>query len=509
MAAKRNFDVLMAEIRGKIEQEENLKRPKVEKLKPKCGQNTLVGKANKSTCEGFNEQLFLNELIETLNPRQRAIYDEIINSKEQVKIFITGEAGTGKSHLIRAFGLHQGLAIVSPTGVAASVMNGTTIHSYFKINPHDESYKAPDKYMVAKLNQIHTIIIDEISMVRYSLVAVIEEICRTASKNNLFFGGKNIILFGDFFQLAPIFNKVKGMTSDERLVFEYPEFWNNFSTRVLIDNMRQTDLEFIKNLNRIRNGKELDEAIKYFNLFYDPEITNMPISERKEMLYIAPRRATAAQINDETLLWLIQNTIDRSKMHIAVRETVEKVEVPNDQKAIIKDSEIDTILPEETIFFEGMRFMVTKNLDPKVYNGLLVTIEKLTVTRPTDESAESKLFLTVAYNHFGKKRTYTFNGPCTFYSYVYPPTFRREGKKHIGFPLQPAYGATTSKIQGSTVEGKGAIVETRRSFGAGMAYVALSRVRDSSSLKLATPLQREDIIVDQRVLDFYDAIMKD
>lgn len=504
------------------------------------------------------------EFIKCLNDQQRTIYDEIVEkNKPQLKMFITGEAGTGKSYLIKALSFIDGYGIVAPTAVCAAKMDAKTIHKFFMIPFDADFHKRPFNRSVAnKIAQLDTLVVDEISMVKYKLFNCMNLICQQSRNDSRFFGGLNVILVGDFFQLQPIFDP--GESS--KLLFEYPEIWNQLDVKILIQNMRQNDNVFIQNLNRIRRGVELDTAIDYFNQFYDPNIDKIEISKRKDMVYITPLCSTAKKINIETMLWFknefeknhtssdmddsqpVNSNIERKKIKlneqqptvinnsllmkckentlegnddniISKNRTCISVCAPVTQRTLIHRTmtkisflpkniipipvdSLDATVPEILIIYTGMRLMVTKNLTPEIFNGLSVYVEKIENFMSKNQQTLTAS-ITVSYDVKGFKAYHTFSGISDFYTYK-----SSEGSWYCvkGLALTYGYATTINKSQGQTLPA--AIINLKGTFTTGMAYVALSRLPNTNHLKLVHPLRKNQIMVDPNVLAFNEIIKK-
>jgi ABC-type molybdenum transport system ATPase subunit/photorepair protein PhrA len=142
-----------------------------------------------------------------LTAEQAAVFDAIEHTRDHV--FVTGRAGTGKSTLLNhlAWNTEKQLVISAPTGVAALNVGGQTIHSLLRlpigvIADHDLDQP---RELVKLLNTIDTLVIDEVSMVNADLMDAIDRALRQARQRKLEpFGGVQIVLFGDPYQLAPV-----------------------------------------------------------------------------------------------------------------------------------------------------------------------------------------------------------------------------------------------------------------------------------------------------------------
>ena len=209
------------------------------------------------------------------------------NTSENV--FITGKAGTGKSFLLDVFKLTTCKAniILAPTGIAALNVKGATLHSVFgyynlvnlDVNDITEETIRLKREKKDVLKRVSTIIIDEISMVRADTFDKIDRILKCINRTDLPFGGKQMLVFGDLFQLPPIvrgqeyeylFDKYGGVFFFHSNAYKE----GNFKFIELTENHRQNgDEKFFSILNRIREGKTTEEDISLLNTRYTPTET--------------------------------------------------------------------------------------------------------------------------------------------------------------------------------------------------------------------------------------------
>ena len=209
-----------------------------------------------------------------LAPEQQAVFDTIETTREH--IFVTGRAGTGKSTLLSHLSGHSSkqLVICAPTGVAALNVGGQTIHSLFRlpigvIADHPIQQAADVRKL---LNTIETLVIDEVSMVNADLLDAVDRALRQArQKPYEAFGGVQVVLFGDPYQLAPVPGD-----ADERAYFgdQYrsmwffdAKVWNDADLRIyeLGTIHRQHEEEFRFMLNAVRHGMVTAEIADRLN----------------------------------------------------------------------------------------------------------------------------------------------------------------------------------------------------------------------------------------------------
>jgi ATP-dependent DNA helicase PIF1 len=206
--------------------------------------------------------------IENFTKSQHSIFtyvtERIGPQKEQVLGFITGPAGTGKSHLIKALCsyIHDTLGLnvarTATTGTAACGLGGTTLHAYLGVTMLFRRKFSPGTVQADVLRKTDVIVVDEVSMFTADFFEILQQILSDYPSGNkkqgALFGGKSIILLGDPAQLPP----VKGEPC-----FADPVFARHFKPLVLRQVVRQQDKEFLKILYSIRLGEKTEETIQF------------------------------------------------------------------------------------------------------------------------------------------------------------------------------------------------------------------------------------------------------
>ena len=374
-------------------------------------------------------------------------------------VFLTGEAGTGKSFLLNQFVTKvkdKNVLLTAPTGIAALNINGATLHRTFHLatdivglaqEPSESSISD-----VVKKSDI--LIIDEISMCRLD---VFEKVLKSILKADRKI---QIVLVGDFLQLPPVLvEKEKGAYESYhgKKIFAFEsDLWKefNFVTKQLTEVVRQKDLDFIENLNKCRYGDK--SCLQYFN-----NLNN----EVENVIQICGRNKDVKMINNSALRKLKGN-----KMTYEARTRV----IDSDYK--INDS--DKAVDDSITLKAGAKVMLAVNLTKDgVYNGQLGIVKKL------NETSVIVDFEGNAYELFNDKPRLV------------------EIARYTQIPLKLAFAITVHKSQGQTFEK--AIVHPDL-WQAGQLYVALSRVAKSDGLFLYSKIKDEFLIADQRVLDFYN-----
>lgn len=402
-------------------------------------------------------------------------------------VFVTGNAGTGKSTLIRYLRtvLDRRLAVVAPTGVAALNAGGVTIHSFFHLPPkihEDEDIRLVyDRTLHQKLQLL---VIDEISMVRCDLMDSIDKFLRKNRSNNTPFGGVQLLLVGDLFQLPPVVPKHEWDVLKNK-GYVSPYFFSSFSLQELslvplelTFVYRQEDRTFVSLLNRIRTGDDLDGVIAEVNRrCYQRDNSCRDIT-------LTCNNDAADQINRDELQRLPSREcsfIGKVEGQFWIGE--DKLPSPLDLRLKI-----------------GARVMFTKNDEQHRWvNGTLGIVQD-----SNPESIRVKLVSDspgMAYDVL----------PVTWetYKYEYDPEQGRIVARKVGqytqHPLMLAWAVTIHKSQGKTLEnvlvdlGYGAFVS-------GQVYVALSRCRSIEGIRLARPIRKTDVKCDPMIKRFYLAL---
>ena len=239
-------------------------------------------------------------------------------------IYITGKAGTGKTtllkHLIKTS--DKKFLIASPTGVAAINSGGMTLHSLFNIpfgpldsGAADRSWFSNEKSKI--FNSIDCLVIDEVSMVRPDVMDFIDVKLQGYRENNQPFGGVQIIMFGDLFQLPPV---VKA--SDKNFLHEWYDGHNFFNANVfkhlpfkvveLTHVFRQTDQSFVNLLNHIREYKITPEDIDQLSELRDKGKADV---YDNKYIHICTHKSDVASINNKSI-----GTHPERKSHVHGRD---------------------------------------------------------------------------------------------------------------------------------------------------------------------------------------------
>jgi ATP-dependent DNA helicase PIF1 len=414
-----------------------------------------------------------------LSPEQQAVFDRIETTLDN--IFVTGRAGTGKSTLLNHLSQHTSKQVVicAPTGVAALNVGGQTIHSLFRlpigvIADHDIEQSAELRKL---LNTIDTLVIDEISMVSADLMDAIDRSLRQArGRRHEAFGGVQVILFGDPYQLAPVPGE-----GDERAYYEdrYRSMWffdahvwddADLTIYELATIHRQHDDHFKWMLEAVRHNMVTAEIAARLN-----EVGARP-APVDGAITLATTNGTVTRINATELAKL------------PGRVLTAKAEISGEfgGRAYPADEALELKLGARVMFLRND----TGENGGRWVNGSVGTVTKIEATVFVDVDGEIHEVRPVVWEKF---------------RYTYSPLTKALRKDVVAefhqFPLRLAWAVTVHKSQGKTYDR--AIVDLgNRAFAPGQTYVALSRISELEGLYLTRPLRPGDIIVDENVVRF-------
>ncbi|GAB3040828.1 hypothetical protein GCM10027052_22720 [Parafrigoribacterium mesophilum] len=411
-----------------------------------------------------------------LSAEQAAVYETIESTREH--IFVTGRAGTGKSTLLNhlSWNTSKQVVICAPTGVAALNVGGQTVHSLFRlpIGVIAAQKIEQDGRLRKLLNSIDTLVIDEISMVNADLLDAVDRSLRQARQRPAeAFGGVQVVLFGDPYQLAPVPGD-----ADERAYFsdQYrsmwffdAKVWNEATLRIFELNVihRQHEEEFKLMLNAVRHGQVTAEIAGRLNA------TGARPAPADGAITLATRNDTVGSINAREL----------HKLPGRIRTA--KAEINGDFGG--RNYPADESLELKV----GARVMFLRNdPDQRWVNGTVGTVVQIASTVFVEVDGEVHEVQPAVWEKF---------------KYSYQTATKKLTRDIVAeftqFPLRLAWAVTIHKSQGKTYDR--AIVDLgQRSFAPGQTYVALSRISQLEGLYLTRALRPSDIIVDQNVRRF-------
>ena len=424
-----------------------------------------------------------------INQQAQLAWDIIENTN--TNIFLTGKAGTGKTTFLRRLKEESSkrIVVVAPTGIAAINAEGVTIHSFFQLSfaPFipDAQYKLKEqqyrfsKQKIRVIQSIDTLVIDEISMVRADLLDAVDNVLRRFRKNNLPFGGVQMVMIGDLGQLAPVAKDDEWQMLSR--YYDTPYFFSSLalkSTRYAIVELktvyRQSDSHFVELLNRVRDNRADDSVLAALNSRYIPNF-QPPVEEG--YIRLTTHNFQAQQENDRQLALLPGK--------------------PYTYEASITGKYPEMLFPtEQTLTLkEGAQVMFVKNdssADKAFYNGMLGTVTEINDKNLFVCTKDTGVVIKVEPEQWENTR-YEINERTNEITEEVEGTFTQ-------LPVKPAWAITVHKSQGLTFDR--AIIDVQRAFTHGQTYVALSRCRTLEGLVLSAPLPMSAIIRDGAVDDY-------
>ncbi len=371
-------------------------------------------------------------------------------------VFLTGPAGSGKTFVLNSYIQYLkshavDVAVTASTGIAATHLGGVTIHSWSGLGVRDTltDYDIDDlmqrQYLYKRFDRTKVLIIDEVSMLHHFRLDLIEWICRQMKHNEKPFGGMQIVLSGDFFQLPPV---TRGDVLESEFAYK-AESWlaSKFTVCHLSEQHRQKDNIYLSILNAIRENKVSGKVIELLKtrLNKDPD-------SGKESTRLYTHNIDVDVVNKKHLSLInsaVKNYHMTSKGSRNLAEALKK----------------SCLSPEVLELKKGARVMFTKNhLEGRYVNGTLGVVED--------------------FNSFNDPIIRTNSG--IIFS-VTPQSWKIEEESKVKaeisqLPLRLAWAITVHKSQGMSLDAME--VDLSKSFVRGMGYVALSRVRSLEGMKL-------------------------
>ncbi len=438
-----------------------------------------------------------------------SIFDKVLSFIDYTNqpIFLTGKAGTGKTTLLKRIKetSTKKMAVIAPTGVAAMNAKGTTINSFFQLPPGSffpgdislenlqsgfisiQSMVSDLSYSREKLslfNELELLIIDEVSMVRCDLLDVIDAILRAVRKNNAPFGGVQLLLIGDLYQLPPV-TKREDWSFLSR-AYPSPYFFDALVIRrypvlqiELTTVFRQTEPEFINILNDIRNNQISKTGLELLNKRYLPDFN---VADEVSPIIITSHNAEA-------------NAINKGKLdELAGEEYTFEGEISGEFRDLGLQAEQSLKLKE------GAQIMFIKNdsgENRKFYNGKIGKVKsihngEIYISFPNEDDL---LLEKTSWQSFEYKTD------------TEEAIVQQQVGEFSQYPIKLAWAVTIHKSQGLTFDS--AIIDAGKSFVAGQVYVALSRVRTLNGLILKSKISTDSLRSNTEVINYMKPVKEE
>ena len=407
--------------------------------------------------------------------------------KTKKSIFITGRAGTGKSTLLRMFRRtsRKKMVVLAPTGIAALNVKGQTIHSFCGFPPRFLTAKdiKINKRKKKLIQAIEVMVIDEISMVRADLLDAINIFLQKNRGDLSPFGGVQMVFIGDLFQLPPVL-----ATDVERKYFEWqydsPFF---FSAKIMEKDFEMEMLElrkvyrqearfFLRLLEAIRLNQADWEDLEDLNIRYLPKFETDDF-----FVTLSPRNFLVDKINKEELYNLLE--IEYT-FHAKIEGDFKSNQYPTEQILRLK---------------KGAQVMFIRNDHEggEYVNGTIgkvVAIDSDQIKVKIEVDGQQKII-----------EVYQVEWEVLKYKQTLDP--KEIETEVLGtftqYPLKLAWAVTIHKSQGKTFD-KVIIDMGKGAFEHGQTYVALSRCRTLEGIVLKQKITPQDIMVDERIVDYYE-----
>ena len=410
-------------------------------------------------------------------------------------VFLTGRAGTGKTTFLKyiAQTITKRFVILAPTGVAAINAGGTTIHSFFQlplcpylpdVKELITEYQTPDKYRSLRKERIKIIrtldllIIDEISMVRADILDAVDMTLRRYRRNDLPFGGVQLLMIGDIHQLSPVVKESERQYISQ--VYPSPYFFHSkaigkvdYITIELQKVHRQKDADFIEVLNAVRDNRITPMVLERLNSRVGAKLAS------DEVIRLTTHNVQADQINITELMALpgepsvfeakIEGDFPENNypadLFLSLKEGAKVMFIRNDSQAGYYNGKMGKVL----------EISAAGNVLVESFEGGLVEVEPVVWDNiQYDIDPQTQKIIPVAVGKFRQ------------------------------LPLRIAWAVTIHKSQGLTFDK--VIIDAGAAFAFGQVYVALSRCRTLEGISLETPISASALYNDSHISRFNQAV---
>ena len=384
--------------------------------------------------------------------------------KSGKNVFLTGSAGAGKTYVLNQYISYLKernikVAITASTGIAATHMNGMTIHAWSgmgikdDISPSDMKNMKTKKYLTDNLDKVQVLIIDEISMLHKNQLELVQQILRYFKNNGRAFGGVQVIFSGDFFQLPPIGKNEE--TSKDKFAF-MAKAWLDAELHVcyITEQHRQNNDNLNIILNEIRNGTISENAI---SILENTQNNNFENDGKPTRLFT--HNVDVNKINEQHL-----SEIDNESIYFKASTKGNPTLLETLKKAVLAEEHLE--------LKKGAKVMFVKNNYEKGYiNGSIGVVIDFYTDEEDEQKCYPKVILKNGNTIIAKPEKWIIEDDS--------------GKPLATFeqiPVRLAWAITVHKSQGMTLDT--AEIDLSKTFEKGQGYVALSRLKSINGLRL-------------------------
>lgn len=421
------------------------------------------------------------------NPKLALAHEYV--AETNCHIFLTGKAGTGKTTFLQTLKKKTAkrMIVTAPTGVAAINAGGVTLHSFFQMpfgpflpgSAGEEQQRRFNKQKIQIIKSLDLLVIDEISMVRADLLDGVDAVLRRYRRAHLPFGGVQLLMIGDLHQLPPVVKE-----AEWRLLQPYYDSPYFFSSKALGQSelvaielehiYRQTDLEFIKLLNRVRDNSLDPATLQTLNQRYIPDFSP---ADHEGYIILSTHNSKVDTTNHSKLDGLASKA---HQFQAVVEGEFPEYSYPTAALLEVKvGAQVMFVRNDsspEKLYFNGKIGKVTKIADREIRVQCPGEAKEIVVEPATWENITYEVDATtkeIVENKIGK---------------------------FIQYPLKLAWAITIHKSQGLTFER--AVIDAQSAFAHGQVYVALSRCKTFGGLILSSPITAQAVKTDPTVLRF-------